>query len=150
VHELYSYNAETGEVTWKKHQRLKGKTAGLTRKDRGGLILAFTLGNKKYRFQGARVIWMLKTGDDPGELCVDHINGDRNDNRFQNLRLVTHQQNNWNRRGTKGYWLNNNRWQVDIRIMGKTVCKGRFKTEEEARVFYLKNIALLRKEYAPA
>ena len=150
VHELFNYDADTGIVTWKKHPRLTGKRAGSIRSDNGGLKIVFKVDGKKHTCQGARVIWMLETGEDPGELCVDHINGDRSDNRFQNLRLVTHQQNTWNRRGTKGYWLNNNRWQVDIRMMGKTVCKGRFKTEEEARDFYLENIALLREEYAPA
>ena len=75
VHKLFNYDAETGEVTWKKHPRLTGKTAGTTRKDRGGLILQFKIDGKPYRFQGARVIWMLETGDDPGDLCVDHLNG---------------------------------------------------------------------------
>ena len=105
---------------------------------------------KQLRFQGARVIWYLHTGEDPGDLCVDHINGDRNDNRFQNLRLCTHQENNFNRRGSKGYWLNNNRYQVNIRMGGKTLVSGRFKTEEEASAFYKENIKRLRKEFAPA
>lgn len=149
VLDIFEYDPETGNVTWKKHPKLKGKSAGTIRQDKGGLILQLTIKGKKYRYQGARVIWYLHTGEDPGDLCVDHINGDRNDNRFANLRLATHQQNCWNRRGTKGYWLNNNRYQVDIRINGVSVCKGRFKTEEEAAKFYEHNIASLKKEFAP-
>ena len=94
-------------------------------------------------------MWYLATGEDPTDLCIDHINGDRNDNRFQNLRLVTHQQNTWNRRGVKGYWLNHGRFQVDIRVAGKTKVSGRFKTEEEASDFYKEQCTLLREGYCP-
>ena len=150
VKELFDYDSETGVITWKKHPKLKGKVAGTVRKDRGGVVLQFKIKGKKKAIQAARVIWYLHTGEDPGDLCIDHINGDRNDNRFQNLRLATHQQNAWNRRGCRGYWFNHGRYQVDIRIGGKSVCSGRFKTKEEAADFYQQNIALLRNEFVPA
>lgn len=38
-----------------------------------------------------RVIWALCTGEQPR--VVDHINGDKQDNRIENLRSVTHRQN---------------------------------------------------------
>ena len=153
VIELFEYNQNTGALTWKKRISRNtqiGKPAGTKRKDKQGLLIQFSHDGRKYRLQGARVIWFLVTGEDPGDLCIDHINGDRNDNRFENLRLVTHQQNTWNRRGVKGYWFNHGRFQVDIRIAGKTKTSGRFKTEEEASAFYQEQCASLRGEFIPA
>lgn len=62
-------------------------------------------------YRAHRVAWLYMTGEwPPGE--IDHINGDKQDNRFSNLRICTHQQNNHNQAirrnntsGVKGvYW----------------------------------------------
>lgn len=42
-----------------------------------------------------RVVWYLHHGYWPE--TIDHINGDKRDNRIENLREVTDQQNTWNR-----------------------------------------------------
>jgi hypothetical protein len=68
---------------------------------------------------------------------IDHINGDRSDNRIDNLREVTNQQNTFNRKGTKGYSLNSGKFMAQIRINNKQINLGRFNTEEEAREAYL-------------
>jgi len=72
-------------------------------------------------------------------LEIDHINNIRNDNRVDNLRIVTHQQNQFNFKNTKGYtWdKQTNKWRSKICINGKNKCLGRFDTEEEARNAYL-------------
>ena len=149
VKELFKYDEETGDITWKKHPRLTGKKAGTVRKDRGGLILQFKVEGKKYTIQAARVIWYLHTGEDPGDKCIDHISGDRNDNRFQNLRLATHRENCWNRRGVRGYWRNRNAWRVDIRYDGRTLACGNFQTEEEAAAFYKEKALEFREQFVP-
>lgn len=71
-----------------------------------------------------RIAWALYHGEQPnGE--VDHINGDRADNRLCNLRLATSSQNNQTRRlstrnktGVKGVfrvkWNKKTRWRVAI------------------------------------
>ena len=153
VKELFEYNKDTGVITWKKRLSRNtqiGKPAGSKRKDKQGLVIRFTHEGKKYEIQGARVAWFLQTNTDPEDKCIDHINGDRNDNRFQNLRLATHRENTWNRQGVRGYWRNRNSWRVDIRWDGVTLACGSFKTEEEASAFYKEKVLELREEFVPA
>jgi hypothetical protein len=69
---------------------------------------------------------------------IDHINHNPSDNRIKNLRVVTHQQNNFNRSDVKGYHRCHTKWRATIYVDGKRICLGRFKTEEEARNAYLK------------
>lgn len=71
---------------------------------------------------------------------VDHINGNRLDNRRKNLRRVTHQQNCWNvkkTRGTSKYlgvsWVKERRkWRAHIRIAPKNLFLGYYTNEEDA------------------
>lgn len=71
---------------------------------------------------------------------VDHINGIRNDNRVENLRQVTHQQNGFNKPNVKGYYYSKShkKWQAQIYLNGKRIFLGLYDTEEEARTAYLR------------
>lgn len=74
----------------------------------------------------------------PADLVVDHINGDRLDNRRENLRLVTSGQNSRNRtiykgiRGLPGY----RKHHASITRFGEKIDLGRYDTEAEARAAY--------------
>lgn len=46
----------------------------------------------------ARIIYIYHYGDIPENLYIDHIDGDRQNNKIENLRLVTPLQNAWNRK----------------------------------------------------
>lgn len=48
-----------------------------------------------------RLIWMYMTGEDPGNLMIDHINGNGLDNRWHNLRAVSRSANIANQQGHK-------------------------------------------------
>ena len=76
---------------------------------------------------------------------VDHINRNKTDNRIENLRAATHQQQAANRTsvaksGYKGvYWYNpTKRWLASITVQGEAKHLGYYTTPEEAHAAYTK------------
>lgn len=80
--------------------------------------------------------------------CLDHINGDKTDNRIKNIRSVTRKQNAMNTRA-KGYSFNktNNKFVARIIVDGKYINLGYFNNEGDARVAYLTAKKILHKIY---
>ena len=87
-----------------------------------------------------RIIWEQHYGKIPEGMQIDHINHIRDDNRIENLRLVTCQQNHFNRSGVKGFnWDNKrNKWRSYIYLDGKMINLGRSDCMLEARAKYLR------------
>lgn len=87
-----------------------------------------------------RLVHALFTGEWPEQ--VDHANGNRSDNRPDNLRSASHAQNCMNRRpmgaASKGcYWFaSRKKWMAQIGIAGKRKTLGYFDTLEEAAAAY--------------
>lgn len=92
------------------------------------------------RLKAHRVVWAWAHGYWPDE--IDHINGDRSDNRIANLRPVDHRENSKNRKLYKSNTLGSQgihqrpsgRWGAYISINGKRTVIGTFDTKEEAIV----------------
>jgi hypothetical protein len=99
------------------------------------------------------------------EKMVDHSNGDRLDNRKENLRVCTHQENQMNRGKTKtnksGYkgvsYMKKKKnmineyskpWSASIRFNGKSIYIGTFAIKEEAARAYDKKAIELFGEFA--
>jgi hypothetical protein len=72
------------------------------------------------------------------ELVVDHIDRNILNNRIENLRAITQQQNNFNT-DAKGcfYSIRHKKWQGYIYLNKEKISLGYFKTEEEAHQKYL-------------
>lgn len=90
-------------------------------------------------YQAHRIIYEMHYGSIPEGMQIDHINRVRDDNRVYNLRLVTSQENKWNRKA-KGYYYHKSagKYQANICLNDTTIYLGLFCTEEEARKAYLK------------
>jgi hypothetical protein len=116
----------------KKWTEVKGSNS------RGHLTIG--IGYKLYYFH--RIIYKAFNPefDLNSPLQIDHINRDAKDNRLENLRLVTIQQNAFNR-NAKGYYRNDYGFRARIGINGKYIRK-QFATEDEAKEWYLEQKAI--------
>lgn len=141
LNSLLEYNFDSGILTWKdrpdsKTFRNAGKPALNYIDDNGYRIgKLLSVGNVKAH----RVIWKMVHGDDPN--VIDHINGDRVDNRIENLRSVSRSENARNlglqSNNTSGYngvyWYpKRDVWMVSIRVGGARKTLGYFKDKRRA------------------
>ena len=76
-----------GAIYWKDDagNNRKGR-AGTLKKDSG--YRRVRMGRNTYQYEH-RVIWEMHNGPIPEDMQVDHINGIRDDNRIENLQLLT-------------------------------------------------------------
>lgn len=81
---------------------------------------------------------------------IDHISIDKTNNDISNLRILTQQQQCWNK-NCKGYYFikKSNKWQAKITFNGITKHLGYFETEEEAKQAYQEAKAVLHRIVAP-
>jgi len=140
LNHLFEYDKETGNLIWKikpssKGNRVKvGDIAG-TVKSHGYLCVGINYNS----YRAHRLIFLMHKGYLPK--TIDHINGDRLDNRIENLRAVTASQNQHNRKtnanNTSGYkgvgWIKTKKkWRARITLEGKKIHLGYFDNVEEA------------------
>ena len=141
LNRLLSYKPETGRLVWKIRGLPKwdGRWAGkpaLISVNLNGYLCGEVFARPH---RAHRIIWKMVHGLDPDD--VDHVDGNRQNNRLINLRSVTRQDNLRNARrrsdnvtGVTGVsWdANRGRWFVSICVDGKTIGVGRFMTLPEA------------------
>ena len=145
VKERFEYNNETGQLIWKTHLRTAryvGKPAGTKRK---GYIYIY-LDQKQQ--SAHRLIWVYHHGIIPDGKEIDHIDGNKENNCLDNLRLVSRYENMWNRKG-KGYRFKDGKYEVSFSHLKKTIYLGRYDTEEEAISVYTAKRNELRGEFVP-
>lgn len=103
-----------------------------------------------------RVAWFLVYGEWPTSQ-IDHANGDRSDNRIENLRMCSVSENRWNskkrERNTSGYkgvtWdATRKKWVAQIMANRKNHHLGRFETPHEAHAAYVEASNRLHGEFA--
>lgn len=154
VRQILNYDPETGVFTWRTrpssmfatpvraamwNTRYAGKVAGSPMTVGYQQISVF-----KQVCLAHRLAWLHVHGEWPSEQ-VDHINGDRSDNRLANLRAASSAENHQNRisnRGISKYigvsWnAQRRKWQAHIAVDGKSRYLGLFDSEEEAYAAYL-------------
>jgi hypothetical protein len=149
--ELLDYNPQTGIFTWNlaNSNRIKiGDIAG-TLNANGYTYITI---NKKL-YLAHRLAW-LYIYDELPKNQIDHINGIKDDNRIENLRDVTHRQNNGNKKihinGGRlvGATYNKIRKKWQARIKFKQIVKhiGYYNTDIEAHNAYMNYVKQLKGE----
>lgn len=148
-----SYDPITGIFTRKLHiSKIHhvGAIAGNLRKD-GYIQIKINL--KLYLAH--RLAWIYIHGYLP-EKFIDHINGNRSDNKLSNLREATREQNNWNRciprnnnTGFQGvsFYKPYKKYVASASINNKKKFLGYFETAEQASKIYLDFINLHRGKF---
>ena len=151
---LLRYEPEVGKLFWLPRpvgmfasNRLR-KTWNTRFAGKEAVCCAHTLGYKTGSVLGKkvfahRVIWAIETGVWPSE--IDHIDGQKDNNVFSNLRIATRTENLRNTRSrsssTSQYlgvcWDTRNRkWLAQIVVCKKTKLLGRFISETDAAKAY--------------
>lgn len=146
--ETFDFDPKTGRFSWKAEPGFVQANGYRYIKVNGKLQLAH------------RLAWLYHYGEEPIGL-VDHINGDRCDNKIENLRIATYSQNSANAKlhsrntsGLKGaskvvkrgIWTG--RWQASITFNRKQINLGSFKTKELAHAAYIAAAERLQGKFA--
>lgn len=143
---LFYYDREKGELYWTNPpqpntKRLKGKLAGTINRD-GYLNVT----HMKQGFRVHRIIWYLEKGYWP-ERVIDHIDGNKLNNKISNLRECSHTENmrnTYRHRAGKllgtGYHKQHQKWRAFMRRDGRQIQLGMFNSEIEAHQAYLRAV----------
>jgi hypothetical protein len=145
--ERFAYDPATGVLTHRTHRcaELVGEEAGWPSGSfKEYLNVSLNCGGVRKQYAVHRIAWMFITGNDPGDMEVDHINGDARDNRANNLRLVTRTQNMQNQKHHRNNRLRsrgvhqkpNGRYAAAISCDGRRYHLGNYATIEEANIAY--------------
>ncbi len=144
LNERFTYNPETGEIRNKinldhRKRNKAGELSGCICSSHGYRIIRWG----RRLMLAHRVAWAMIYGEWP--ILIDHINGDKADNRIANLRLATKSQNAFNSKGhkdgasgVKGVSWNKQarKWGARITINGKYKHIGLFQSIKAAAAAY--------------
>ena len=88
----YTYDAKSGRLTSSRYGRtIRGKMHG----NKGYLAVNCQIGKKQIHVRLHHAVWAVCKGRFP-EQQIDHINGNKQDNRIENLREVSASENRMN------------------------------------------------------
>lgn len=131
-----------GHLIWKSHLSIRSQTkigsiAGSITPGRSSTYRYIKIGGKRHK--AANLIWLYHTGEEPKSV-LDHINHDGCDDRIENLREVTKQENSQNQKlradntsGIVGVDKNQGKWQARIQDKeGNRILLGRYDSFEDA------------------
>lgn len=144
LRKLMEYDPDTGALTWR-HRSDAQKSWNTRYAETPALNCVHADGYKKGRiarklYRAHRVAWAIHTGRWPDH-HIDHVNGDRSDNRIKNLRDVPRSENQKNMckpsdntSGRIGVWWHkqNAKWIAEIRVDKRKKHLGSFTTFDEA------------------
>ena len=148
LREVLTYDAETGDFFWlvatAQRVRVGDVAGGIHPSGYRQIVVDGRL------YMAHRLAWFYIYGAWPTNQ-IDHINGDRADNRLANLREATNAENSQNQRhpsannqsGFLGVSKDRSRWKARIMVGGRHRHLGYFDSPEEAHTRYLEAKATL-------
>jgi hypothetical protein len=141
-YEKYPTQGEIKEVWEYKKGQLWWKERGRGRRMNRPVGSVCTTGYRRVgtgRFLEHAIIYIYHYGKIPKGLEIDHIDGDKLNNKIINLRSVTKKENHMNRKTAKGYCFHkkNRKWLAMLRVDGELMNLGSFSTTVKARQAYL-------------
>lgn len=151
---VLSYDSQTGIFVWRVQLGWKGR-AGSPAGTRHARGYTHIMVDQKLHL-AHRLAWFYVTGNWPKDK-IDHIDCDRANNRFDNLREATASQNSQNSKKREGkasklkgvsWHVRNRKWESRIKRDGKQIRLGLYGTEEEAHAAYCKAANELFGSYA--
>jgi radical SAM protein with 4Fe4S-binding SPASM domain len=140
--QVLDYSPKTGVFTRRLKQTGVAQGAIAGSMDQGGYLVT-SVDGKLYKCH--RLAWLYIIGNWP-QGVIDHINGNKSDNRFENLRDVTKTQNIQNQRkaqisnkstGVLGVFKNGSGFAARISHNNTKIYLGTFKTTDEAKAAYI-------------
>jgi len=151
IEKIVEYNPDLGTFRWTDNSsRPWCKDMPIGSIDGGYLRICV---NGK-RYQAHRLAWLLMTGHLP-KCKIDHINLNKLDNRWCNLREANNFESarnkapcHHNRSGYKGVYSVKERWRASIKYNCRSINLGCFTTKEEAALAYNKKAIELFGEFA--
>lgn len=142
--ELLSYDSETGLFTWRVTMNSRAPAGKVAGSDMYGYT---QINSRGCCYAAHRLAWLYVHGVLPsGE--IDHINGDKKDNRIANLRDVPHAINQQNRRqahrkssglplGVTLSYKARSPFKAMIQVAGKAIYLGIYGSPEQAHSAYV-------------
>ena len=124
----YTYDDATGRLTSNRYGRV---VRGKKRNKRGYLCVLCWIGKKQVFIQLHHAVWAWHYGCFPA-MTIDHINGDKTDNRIENLREVSQTENNLN-------MLHNWKPNKDTGLPGVSPDKNGYNTKIHGKNFYFQD-----------
>ncbi len=143
---VFILDEDSGLLIWKTKQKVAGYS------DHRG-YRGVSLDRKKY--WAHRIIFAMFNNCDPGMSDIDHIDGDKSNNRPSNLRIATRSQNTCNqgaRKNNKSHFKgvspNGSGFSAQITVRGKCIHLGTFKTPRDAHSAYCSAAERLHGKFA--
>lgn len=142
--QLMKYDPISGDLFWLKSINPRapaGSLAGKNSISYGYRLISIN----KIRYRAHHLVWFWFKGEMPKHQ-IDHINGNKLDNRIENLRDVPQLVNTWNLQSAKKNsksgllgvdWKNSHKkWRAQIRVDGQKIQIGLYDTAQEAQAAY--------------
>lgn len=168
LRQLWNYDPVTGSFIWLPRDRssfgnegayqyfkknLEGRPAFQSINGSGYPTTILTIDGTRTNLSAHIAAFAMNFGRYP-EGMIDHINGDRSDNRIINIREVDYTRNSWNSRrsGLVGAQRRGKTWVAVMRSGGRNgpvECLGKYATQEEAHARYVAVCNERRGEFSP-